>query len=216
MNTLQPAPLPRQFATGSFIALAHIAVFGLIILNPIERFQSKPKETVVMMLPSIAPQTKVQVAKLEKTPPVRNIVTPVMPQIAVNSDIENAIQVAPAVADIPAPVTPAPVTHTPAPVAKAEPAGPKVVSAVEYIQAPQADYPAMARRLGEEGRVVMQVLVNDKGRAEKVEILKSSGFARLDESAKLALLRALFKPYVEDGKATMVLATASINFSLRG
>ncbi len=74
----------------------------------------------------------------------------------------------------------------------------------------------MARRMGEEGRVVMQVLVNDKGHAERVEIIKSSGFARLDESARLALQRALFKPYFEDGKAMMVLATASINFSLRG
>jgi protein TonB len=215
MNTLQQAPLPRQFATGSLIAIAHLVVFGLIILNPVERFQHKPKETIVMMVSSTLPQPKVRIAKLEKTPPVRNIITPVIPQIAVKSDIENAIQVAPAVADIPAPVTPTPVTHIPT-IAKAEPAGPKLVSAVEYIQAPQADYPAIARRLGEEGRVVMQVLVNDKGRAEKVEILKSSGFARLDESAKLALLRALFKPYVEDGKATMVLATASINFSLRG
>jgi len=215
MNTLQQAPLPRQFATGTFIALAHLLVFGLIILNPVERFQRKAKETVIMMVPSMAEQAPPRLAKIEKTPPVRNIVTPVIPQIAIKSDIDNAIQVAPAVADIPAPVQAAPVVHAQV-AAKAEPAGPKVVSAVEYIQAPQADYPAMARRLGEEGRVVMQVLVNDKGRAEKVEILKSSGFTRLDESAKLALLRALFKPYVEDGKATMVLATASINFSLRG
>ena len=70
--------------------------------------------------------------------------------------------------------------------------------------------------MGEEGRVVMQVLVNDKGRAEKVEIIKSSGFNRLDESARTALMRAIFKPYVEDGKSVTVLATASINFSLRG
>lgn len=215
MNTLQQAPLPRQFATGSLIAIAHLVVFGLIILNPVERLQNKAKETIVMMVPSMLPQPPVPVAKAEQTPPAKNVVTPVIPQMAIKSDNENAIQLAPAVADTPAPPNPTPVVNTPI-IAKAEPSGPKVVSAVEYINAPQADYPAIARRLGEEGRVVMQVLVNDKGRAEKVEILKSSGFARLDESAKSALLRALFKPYIEDGKATMVLATASINFSLRG
>ena len=144
-----------------------------------------------------------------------SIAAPVVPQVAVQRESQDAITVAPAVAEIAPQSTPAPIAPSTV-IAKAEPAGPKVVSAVEYINAPQADYPPMARRMGEEGRVVMQVLVNDKGRAEKVEILKSSGFTRLDESAKLALLRALFKPYVEDGKATMVLATASINFSLRG
>ncbi|MFA9198833.1 MAG: energy transducer TonB [Aquirufa sp.] len=146
-----------------------------------------------------------------------NTAAPATPQLAVQHTTQDAITAAPATAEVALPSIATPTAATAAPViAKAEPVGPKVISAVEYIQAPQADYPPMARRMGEEGRVVMQVLVNDKGRAEKVEILKSSGFARLDESAKVALLRALFKPYVEDGKATMVLATASINFSLRG
>lgn len=215
MNTLQSPQLPRQFATGSVIAFLHIVLFSLIILNPTKHFQSAPKETVVMMLPSMLPKPVTPVTKEVKATNPLNTATPVTPQVAIQHTTQDAITVAPATAE-PAPtVISAPVTAAPA-IAKAEATGPKMISAVEYIQAPQADYPPMARRMGEEGRVVMQVLVNDKGRAEKVEILKSSGFARLDESAKVALLRALFKPYLEDGKATMVLATASINFSLRG
>lgn len=218
MNTLQSPQLPRQFATGSAIALLHVLLFGFIILNPVKHFQSSPKETIVMMVPSIMPKpiapANITKATLKTATPAPQI-TPTVQQVAVQQVTQNAITAAPTSAEInlPAPTTP---TVNATTIAKAEPTGPKVISAVEYIQAPQADYPPMARRMGEEGRVVMQVLVNDKGRAEKVEILKSSGFARLDESAKLALLRALFKPYVEDGKATMVLATASINFSLRG
>lgn len=90
----------------------------------------------------------------------------------------------------------------------------KLISAVEYLHSPQADYPPLARRMGEEGKVIMRVLVNEKGQAEKVDIQKSSGFNRLDEAARLAVMRALFKPYVEDGKPLMVLATAVVSFSL--
>ena len=90
----------------------------------------------------------------------------------------------------------------------------KQISAVEYLRSPQADYPPLARRMGEQGKVIMRVLVNEKGQAEKVDIQKSSGFNRLDEAARIAVMRALFKPYVEDGKPLMVLATAVVNFSL--
>lgn len=215
MNTLQSPQLPRRFATGSFIVLSHVLVFSLIILNPVKHFQSAPKETIVMMVPSALPKPIAPPKKIEKVVNPTNTVPPVVTQIAVQQVTENAITATPVTAEAIAPTPPSPAPQTNI-IAKSEPAGPKHVSAVEYIHAPQADYPPMARRMGEEGRVVMQVLVNDKGRAEKVEIVKSSGFARLDESAKIALLRALFKPYLEDGKATTVLATASINFSLRG
>jgi len=215
MNTLQSPQLPRRFFTGSFIALSHVVVFGLIILNPVKHFQATPKETVVMMLPNALPAPATPIKKIEKIVPPANTIVPVINQVAVQHLTDEAITATPTATEISAPTAPAPAPQSTV-IAKSEPAGPKVVSAVEYIHAPQADYPPMARRMGEEGRVVMQVLVNDKGRAEKVEIVKSSGFARLDESAKIALLRALFKPYLEDGKATMVLATASINFSLRG
>ena len=216
MTALPSSLLPRQFTTGGLIIMGHVALFALIALNPAQYLRPAVKETVVMMVPTTMPKQEVRTVKVEKVvKPSSVLPPPVIQQLVVNQASPNAIPVAPSVPDLPPQAAPAPVSHAPV-VAKAEPAGPKVVSAVEYIQAPQADYPAMARRMGEEGRVVMQVLVNDKGRAEKVEILKSSGFSRLDESAKLALLRALFKPYLEDGKATTILATASINFSLRG
>ena len=216
MTALSTSLLPRQFTTGGLIVMGHVALFALIALNPVQYLRPAAKETVVMMVPTAMPKQEIRVVKVEKLVKPSNVLPPpVIQQLVVNTESPNAITVAPSLPD-PAPQAAPAVVNQTAVVAKAEPAGPKLVSAVEYIQAPQADYPPMARRMGEEGRVVMQVLVNDKGRAEKVEILKSSGFSRLDESAKTALLRALFKPYLEDGKAMTILATASINFSLRG
>jgi periplasmic protein TonB len=53
-------------------------------------------------------------------------------------------------------------------------------------------YPLGARLRGEEGVVVVRVTVSPGGHAEKVEVMKSSGYASLDESAVYALKRARF------------------------
>ncbi len=103
-------------------------------------------------------------------------------------------------------------TATPAPAA---PAPPKTISSgVEYLQAPQPEYPLLSRRRGEEGKVVLRALINLKGRPEQVEIQSSSGSARLDEAARQAVLRAVFKPHLEDGKPVMVYAIVPIKFQL--
>ncbi|MGE5622450.1 MAG: energy transducer TonB, partial [Bacillota bacterium] len=95
------------------------------------------------------------------------------------------------------------------------PAQPRTIaSGIEYIQPPQPEYPPISRRMGEEGKAVLRVLVNDKGHPERVELQKSSGIARLDEAARKAVLRALFKPFIEDGKAVPAYAIVPINFQL--
>lgn len=93
------------------------------------------------------------------------------------------------------------------------PAAPRVVSDVAYVEAPQPRYPAESRRSGEEGLVVLRVLINELGRAARVDVERSSGHSRLDEAARLAVLRALFRPYIENGVPRMALATIPIEFS---
>ncbi|MDD4871486.1 MAG: TonB family protein [Kiritimatiellae bacterium] len=53
-------------------------------------------------------------------------------------------------------------------------------------------YPLGARLRGEEGVVVVRVTVSPEGHAVNVEVMKSSGYAALDESAIDALKRARF------------------------
>lgn len=102
----------------------------------------------------------------------------------------------------------------PAPVVAAAPAPPKTVSGVEYLRPPQPQYPALARRRGEEGSVVLRVLVNTQGQPERVEVQKGSGSAALDDAARRAALQALFKPHFENGQAVTVWAIVPILFSL--
>lgn len=55
-------------------------------------------------------------------------------------------------------------------------------------------YPELARRLGQEGRVVLTVAVDPAGRPATVAIATSSGFPLLDESALDAVRRWRFHP----------------------
>ncbi len=113
---------------------------------------------------------------------------------------------------------PAPV-HVPAQTHAAPPApaerGPVTVSSVEYLQPPKPDYPISAKRAGEQGKVLLRVLVDEKGQPERVDIRESAGFARLDEAARQAVLRASFKPHLEDGRAVPVYVMVPISFALR-
>lgn len=52
-----------------------------------------------------------------------------------------------------------------------------------YLQNPTPPYPPLSRRLGEQGKVILNVYVNKDGTTQNISIFKSSGFSRLDDSA---------------------------------
>jgi protein TonB len=108
----------------------------------------------------------------------------------------------------------APTTAQVAPPAPPVPSTPKTVSGVEYIRAPQPIYPSIAKRMGETGTVMLRVLIGEKGNAEQVIVHKTSGSTNLDEAGRQAVLRALYKPFIEDGKAVPVYVLIPVNFQL--
>lgn len=64
----------------------------------------------------------------------------------------------------------------------------------EYLDNPAPAYPGLARRLGEEGTVVLRVHVLRDGRAREIEILTPSGSPRLDQAASAAVRHWRFLP----------------------
>lgn len=198
------------------IILLHIAFFYAFQSGLLRQVaQALPKEVRVTFItpehPAEAP--KPQPAAPKTVPVVKKSVAPPPTPVVNTTPSPQAISFPPAL-PVPADAA-APVVAPPAPVPQAAPAQPKTISSgIEYIQAPQPEYPPLARRMGEEGKAVLRVLVNDKGRPERVEVQKSSGSARLDEAARRAVLRALFKPFVEDGDAVAAYAIVPIKFQL--
>jgi protein TonB len=64
----------------------------------------------------------------------------------------------------------------------------------DYLRTPKPPYPPLSRRMREEGRVILRVLVTAEGGASDVEIRTSSGSARLDDSALRTVQRWKFIP----------------------
>jgi protein TonB len=98
-----------------------------------------------------------------------------------------------------------------------EPApAPKTIpdSAVQYLEKPDPVYPAASRRRGETGRVLVRVQIGADGRVHDVRVARSSGHARLDESALSAVRAARFKPHIENGAAVTVWSIVPIDFLL--
>ncbi len=89
------------------------------------------------------------------------------------------------------------------------------MSGVAYLIPPKVEYPLSARRAGLEGQVTLRLLIDEKGIPQRADLQQSSGHAKLDEAARAAAMRALFKPHVEDGQPLPVYALVPISFSLK-
>lgn len=116
----------------------------------------------------------------------------------------------------PAPLAP-PVAVAAAPVAEAPSAPVRVElpsSDADYLQNPKPPYPSMSKRLGEQGQVVVKVLIGLDGTAQKAEIKQSSGFDRLDQSALATVLRWRYVPGKRAGVAQAMWFNVPINFVL--
>ena len=87
---------------------------------------------------------------------------------------------------------------------------------VAYLNNPRPEYPRIARRLGEHGRVVLHVFVSPAGFAEKIEIRNSSGYPRLDQAARDAVQNWKFVPARQGDAAVGAWVSVPINFVLEG
>jgi protein TonB len=86
---------------------------------------------------------------------------------------------------------------------------------VAYATNPLPPYPMVARRLGKEGVVLLEVLVAADGHAADVRVLRSSGFAPLDESAATTVReRWRFVPAERAGAPVDSRVTVPIRFRL--
>jgi len=149
------------------------------------------------------------------TPPVLSSPRPAQPNDMVVAP--SPVDTKPAVSAPPSPpsVTPpvAPNTNTPAVAQPLEPARASVQprvwpsSAVRYLVKPVLSYPRASRELGESGEVQLKVYVDEQGRPRDIEVLKSSGFPRLDQQAIQAMKAARFQPLMEDGAPRAVWVT---------
>lgn len=170
--------------------------------------------------------------------PVAPIAAPVRQEIP-----KAAAAVAPTVLTSQAPVTALSEPVAPAPVVKALPAPVSQIVVSQTVHAPAANpgtaaatqpvllnselsvscsertppaYPKQSLRLGEQGKTVLLVELDELGRVINVEVKTRSGFSRLDEAAINAVKTWRCSPAKRNGVAVRSVASQPFNFTLKG
>ena len=75
-------------------------------------------------------------------------------------------------------------------------------------------YPAQSRHLREQGEVTLRVELDERGYVSDVRVERSSGFSRLDEAARTAVLSWRCQPAIRDGQSTPAVAIQNLEFKL--
>ena len=75
-------------------------------------------------------------------------------------------------------------------------------------------YPAQSRRLREQGEVTLRVELDARGQVSDVRVERSSGFGRLDEAARTAVLSWRCQPAIRSGQPIAAVAMQNLEFKL--
>lgn len=225
------ADLPRLSRRTLFIfLLASIALHALLLLwlpgwrLSVPAQDAAPVLDVVMVLPERAAAAAVAAPPTSPPPqpqPRRTVAPPaVKPQAAPSPPALPAPVAASAAAVEDAP--PPPVSPS-APVAAAQPAAPAAASpatvtppvfTASYLRNPPPAYPALARRSGEEGTVMLRVLVGRDGAPLKVEVDQSSRSRLLDHAAQDAVKGWRFVPARRGAETIEAWVRVPVSFRL--
>ncbi len=218
---MAPGKLPARAVKVAAVVAVHVLAlswFGrqapapLAVTPPRTIYASVINDPVPAPAPAAAPQ-----------PPATPLPPP--PPVPMARPVPKPVAKAPAPRRVAAPVpVPAPAAASTAaapaaaPVVAATPTPPPapktITHGVEYLRAPEPQYPDRDREDGNEGTVVLRVLVDESGKPGRIDVLRSSGFGSLDEAGRAAARAALFKPYREDGRALPVYVIVPLRFQL--
>lgn len=186
--------------------------------DPIELPQLVMAE--VLPAPAPAPRPQPQAAPVPAPPPKVMAPRPApapMPQVAP----------APVPAPAPAPVlastapapmaTPAaaPVAATPAPAPAPAPRIEQPSSDADYLHNPPPVYPSLSKRMGEQGKVIVRVLIGPDGTAQEAGVAESSGFDRLDKAAVATVLKWRYVPGKRNGVPEAMWYRVPVKFELQ-
>jgi periplasmic protein TonB len=175
-----------------------IAVLSEIVTPPAPKVEQPPE----VVQPKPVPPPKQPVTRKVERP------KPVVPQPMAVPHPEPSPQ-APVVE---APTPPAPVA--PAPVAPAPAKLELPSSDADYLRNPAPVYPPISKRLGEQGKVLVRVLIGPDGSPQKAELKSSSGFERLDRSAIEYVMKCRYVPGKVAGVPQAMWHEAPVNFVL--
>ncbi|WP_332674372.1 energy transducer TonB [Aromatoleum sp.] len=233
-----PRPLERRLIL-ALVAAAHLAAaigFSQFRAEPVT---PPPPISVALIEPPVVIPTPAPPPALptppkpeirKQPPPPKPVVTPAPPK-PVKAPVPPApvTEAASAIRNEEPPPPVEPAVAAPAPAAAPVAAAPRQAEAppsvaetvparfdAAYLNNPTPAYPPLARRMREEGKVLLRVFVTADGAPGKISVSTSSGSTRLDTAAENAVARWRFVPAKQDGRSVDAWVVVPIVFKLEG
>jgi periplasmic protein TonB len=197
------------------VLLAHaLAAWALMA----HRLLPMPGEAVTLMVNFIVPPVPQQVAPQPAPKPPEPKPQPKQPprQLVAQAPVVSPAE--PVAAATP-PSLPVEITSPAVAPAMPLPVGPVTLGGELSVVCPERQppaYPPLSRRLGETGKVVLRVTLDEQGKVVKTTVDRSSGFSRLDEAALAAVRNWRCAPAQRNGQAVSATALQPFNFVLEG
>jgi protein TonB len=199
-------PASRTASIAVTVALHAAALAGLLQLDAVRKPLLEAVPLMINFITPPEPERPPPEVRLPKPPPPAPQPRPLEPPLLA---AESAVQSPMAVAPQPQP-RPEPAVIAPPPPPRVVP--PSFVAA--YLRNPPPAYPPMSRRRGEQGTVILRVLVNAEGGAEKVAVRTSSGHELLDQAAHDAVHHWRFVPARQGDEPVAASVLVPITFAL--
>lgn len=245
-NVSAQAQSRTAYSMLTLVIAAHAAVLGSLLIHaPEDKVQQKTVKPMIVSLvpapiatekmvtePKVVPQTKAEptkpaVAKQQKSIVKQQEQAQPVTETASQHPVEHNVAEQPVIAeaatatsDHPAPVKAEPTAQVAEAPARAESTAETAIEpprfGAAYLNNPAPVYPPLARRLGEQGRVLLKVLVSENGLAENVQLDASSGYDKLDRAAIEAVKKWSFIPARRSNQPVSAYVLVPIKFSLGG
>lgn len=226
-----PSPNQRNLLVAGAVVALHVGALWALQSGLLRRAAEVVVPEVILAqiitpAPAPAPAPAPVPAPTPRPEPVRKAAPPRPAPLPVARPDPLPAPNAPAAAAVPQPpAPPAPAAAVPAPAAPAAPAAPPAPPAparvelpssdADYLQNPQPPYPPISKRLGEQGKVVVRVLIGTDGQAQKAEVAESSGYDRLDRAAVATVLKWRYVPGKRNGVPEAMWYRVPIKFELQ-
>lgn len=203
------------------VVLVHAGFLAVLLLAVADKAKTitPPRPLMVSLIedeqpepePEVRPTPPQPVVKPQTPPPilVAKRATPTPQAVVEAPRPDPKPEPVPEVLPPPAPV----VAEAPKPAPPPPPTPPR---AADYLNNPKPRYPGLSKKLKEEGTVQLRALINPDGSVAKLEVLKSSGYERLDSSAFNTVKNSWkFEPARQNGQPVAEWVNFPVEFTLK-
>lgn len=212
-RTFPATPLPQRVGVVLLVLALHAGLGAVWILQPEQPtvvLNELSVSVAMQQAETVMPQAQPEPVQPPKSQPkIERVVQPVArtaipePAQVTSQDAPQPVAAATTVA------TSAPAAVASAPVADSEPD-----FKATYLNNPRPAYPMVARRMGWEGRVILNVEVLAEGKCGGINVFRSSGHEVLDNAAVNTVRNWRFVPAHHIGHPITQWFKVPVNFSL--